>query len=85
MVPEPVDQWQNVNGQGGNMLQQFYDDPQRYAYTFQNYVFITRVMQVCHMPKQPSYKCTASQTCSPTTETLAPHVPQLLAELRRGS
>lgn len=47
MVPEPVDQWQNVNGQGGNMLQQFYDDPTRYAYTFQNYVFITRVMQVC--------------------------------------
>jgi deoxyadenosine/deoxycytidine kinase len=46
MVPEPVDQWQNVNGQGGNMLQQFYDNPQRYAYTFQNYVFITRVMQV---------------------------------------
>jgi deoxyadenosine/deoxycytidine kinase len=28
------------------MLQQFYDNPQRYAYTFQNYVFITRVMQV---------------------------------------
>lgn len=46
MVPEPVDQWQNVNGQGGNMLQQFYDNPRRYAYTFQNYVFITRVMQV---------------------------------------
>lgn len=45
MVPEPVDQWQNVNGQGGNMLEQFYRDPERYAYTFQNYVFITRVMQ----------------------------------------
>jgi Deoxynucleoside kinase len=67
------------------MLQQFYDDPQRYAYTFQNYVFITRVMQVCYMPKQPSYKPAASETCNPTTETLAPLVSQLMAELRRGS
>lgn len=48
MVPEPVDQWQNVGGKGGNMLDKFYSDPQRYAYTFQNYVFITRVMQVRH-------------------------------------
>ena len=46
IVPEPVEQWQNVGGQGGNMLDHFYKNPQRYAYTFQNYVFITRVMQV---------------------------------------
>ena len=46
MVSELVDQWQNVGGKGGNMLEQFYSDPQRYAYTFQNFVFITRVMQV---------------------------------------
>lgn len=46
VVPEPLDQWQNVDGSGRfNMLQAFYDDPQRNAYTFQNYVFITRVMQ----------------------------------------
>jgi deoxyadenosine/deoxycytidine kinase len=25
--------------------QAFYKDPQRYAYTFQNYVFLTRMMQ----------------------------------------
>ena len=44
-MPEPVDTWQNLNG-GGNILDAFYKDPERYAYTFQNYVFLTRVMQV---------------------------------------
>jgi len=46
VVPEPVDKWQNVDGKGGNMLDEFYSNPQRFAYTFQNYVFVTRVMQV---------------------------------------
>eukprot|EP00898_Chlorokybus_atmophyticus_P000451 jgi/Chlat1/1406/Chrsp12S01977 len=45
IVPEPVDQWQNVMGKNHNILQQFYEDPARYAYTFQNYVFFTRAMQ----------------------------------------
>lgn len=29
-----------------NLLDKFYQDPQKYAYTFQNYVFMSRVMQV---------------------------------------
>ena len=51
MVPEPVEKWQAVRGAPGapgpahNMLDAFYKEPQRYAYTFQNYVFLTRVMQ----------------------------------------
>jgi deoxyadenosine/deoxycytidine kinase len=46
VVPEPVDKWQAVGGAGGsNVLAQFYADPARYAYTFQNYVFVTRMMQ----------------------------------------
>ena len=45
IVPEPVDTWQNLEG-GGNILDAFYKDPKRYAYTFQNYVFLTRCMQV---------------------------------------
>ena len=45
VVPEPVDKWQAVGKGGENVLAQFYADPQRYAYTFQNYVFVTRMMQ----------------------------------------
>jgi deoxyadenosine/deoxycytidine kinase len=29
-----------------NLLMEFYRSPERFAYTFQNYVFLTRVMQV---------------------------------------
>ena len=53
---EPVDQWQNVrpaaesreppaDGEPFNILDAFYADPPRYAYTFQNYVFMTRFLQ----------------------------------------
>lgn len=46
VVPEPVDKWRAVGGpSGANVLEQFYADPARYAYTFQNYVFVTRMMQ----------------------------------------
>lgn len=31
-----------------NLLDKFYQDPEKYAYTFQNYVFMSRVMQVRH-------------------------------------
>ena len=46
VVPEPVDQWQSVNGKADqNILAAFYKDPKRFAYTFQNYVFATRMKQ----------------------------------------
>lgn len=45
IVPEPVDKWQNVGPDHFNILDAFYAEPERYAYTFQNYVFVTRVMQ----------------------------------------
>jgi len=50
IVPEPVQSWQSIPSriQGHtphNLLQKFYDDPTRYAYTFQNYVFMTRYLQ----------------------------------------
>ncbi|GAA0153320.1 nucleotide kinase [Lithospermum erythrorhizon] len=45
VVPEPIDKWQNIGPDHFNILDAFYADPQRYAYTFQNYVFVTRVMQ----------------------------------------
>ncbi|XP_019180686.1 PREDICTED: uncharacterized protein LOC109175787 [Ipomoea nil] len=45
IVPEPIDKWQDVGPDHFNILDAFYAEPQRYAYTFQNYVFVTRLMQ----------------------------------------
>jgi deoxyadenosine/deoxycytidine kinase len=42
IIFEPVAKWQNV-GPGGNLLNLFYADIKRWAYTFQSYAFITRV------------------------------------------
>ncbi|KAK4795141.1 hypothetical protein SAY86_013135 [Trapa natans] len=45
VVPEPISKWQDIGPDHFNILDAFYSEPQRYAYTFQNYVFVTRVMQ----------------------------------------
>ncbi|TVU39789.1 hypothetical protein EJB05_13229, partial [Eragrostis curvula] len=45
IVPEPVSKWQDVGPDHFNILGAFYAEPQRYAFTFQNYVFVTRLMQ----------------------------------------
>ena len=49
VVPEPVESWQKIPGASidgeNNVLEAFYKEPERYAYTFQNYVFITRCLQ----------------------------------------
>jgi len=51
IVLEPVDKWQNVKSKSAeppqtyNILDAFYDAPERYAYTFQHYVFMTRYLQ----------------------------------------
>ncbi|EPS72071.1 hypothetical protein M569_02685 [Genlisea aurea] len=45
IVPEPIGKWQDVGPDHFNVLNAFYAEPERYAYTFQNYVFVTRVMQ----------------------------------------
>eukprot|EP00281_Chroomonas_sp_CCMP1168_P020846 CAMPEP_0206227866 /NCGR_PEP_ID=MMETSP0047_2-20121206/8858_1 /ASSEMBLY_ACC=CAM_ASM_000192 /TAXON_ID=195065 /ORGANISM="Chroomonas mesostigmatica_cf, Strain CCMP1168" /LENGTH=284 /DNA_ID=CAMNT_0053651059 /DNA_START=10 /DNA_END=864 /DNA_ORIENTATION=- len=47
-VPEPVSRWQSVNSErenknGGNLLDSFYRDPKRWAYTFQSYAFLSRL------------------------------------------
>ena len=43
-VFEPHDKWQNVGG-GENLLEKFYTDIRRWAYTFQTYAFVTRVLE----------------------------------------
>lgn len=44
IVYEPHEKWQDVNG-AGNLLDAFYADTKRWAYTFQSYAFITRVLE----------------------------------------
>ncbi len=39
---EPTDKWQKI-GDSGNLLDLFYKDTKRWAYTFQSYAFISRV------------------------------------------
>lgn len=47
IVPEPVEEWQNVDSINGqqNLLDQFYKDPKKYAYAFQHYVLLTRMQK----------------------------------------
>src|SRR5713101_366551 len=42
LVFEPHDKWQQVVGTN-NILDKFYTDPTRWAYTFQTHTFITRM------------------------------------------
>ncbi len=52
IVPEPVDEWQMVGED--NILEKFYQDPHRWAYTFQSYAFVTRVRkQQVYAQKNP--------------------------------
>ena len=60
VVPEPVDKWQSVGQSQHNVLNEFYKHPERFAYTFQNYVFVTRMLQV------GGTSAPADRRCSPT-------------------
>lgn len=42
IIPEPTDKWQRI-GASGNLLDLFYKDTPRWAYTFQSYAFISRI------------------------------------------
>jgi deoxyadenosine/deoxycytidine kinase len=43
IVFEPHEAWQKVGGEE-NLLEKFYNDTPRWAYTFQSYAFVTRIM-----------------------------------------
>lgn len=43
IIYEPHMKWQQVGGH--NLLDQFYKDTKRWAYTFQSYAFVTRVLE----------------------------------------
>ena len=44
VIYEPLDKWQKVVGTE-NLFENFYRDTSRWAYTFQSYAFITRIME----------------------------------------
>ena len=53
VVQEPVENWQayeclDRHGRGvtANVLEKFYSDPHRYAYSFQHYVLMSRMKKV---------------------------------------
>lgn len=47
VIYEPIDIWTNFkDSEGKNILQYFYDDTKRYAYTFQHIVFLSRVQSL---------------------------------------
>lgn len=51
VVYEPHQKWQDV-GAGDNLLEKFYSDTPRWAYTFQSYAFITRIMEQMKKAKE---------------------------------
>ena len=56
VVYESTDKWQRKN-EGDNLLDLFYKDTSRWAYTFQSYAFITRIQsQLDHMRSVQSSK-----------------------------
>ncbi len=47
IISEPIDMWINLkNSNGKNILQTFYEDIPRWAYSFQNLACITRMMKI---------------------------------------
>lgn len=56
IIFEPTDKWQKV-GSDGNLLDLFYKDTSRWAYTFQSYAFISRMQsQLDYMAENLEYK-----------------------------
>ena len=47
---EPINEWVNISPSGLNLLEEFYKDQSRYAYTFQSIAFRTRVKNLNNLP-----------------------------------
>lgn len=46
-VDEPVDEWLKPDSTGSTLLQKFYEDRSRWAYTFQNAALLSRSKSLC--------------------------------------
>ena len=60
IIDEPVDQWLGMKDAdtGKSLLQLFYEDKQRWSYTFQNCAFITRYLSAFQALSKPIEKDT---------------------------
>ena len=55
VIAEPTDKWQTVT-HDENLLDLFYKDTPRWAYTFQSYAFLTRIQSIMeHMAKHQAH------------------------------
>ena len=54
IVLEPHTKWQKT-GSGENLLDAFYKDTKRWAYTFQSYAFLTRILEQQEHSKTNTY------------------------------
>ncbi len=52
IIPEPTNKWQQVGTENTNILDLFYKDTKRWAYTFQSYAFISRVQSMLDFQAQ---------------------------------
>lgn len=52
IIPEPTNKWQHVGNDDNNILNLFYKDTKRWAYTFQSYAFISRVQAILDFQAQ---------------------------------
>lgn len=55
IIYEPCSKWQRVVG-NENLLEQFYRDIPRWAYTFQTYAFVTRVLEFEKQMKEKNHQ-----------------------------
>lgn len=61
VIKEPVDLWLKIKGSDGkNLLQEFYEEPNRYSYLFQSMVFKTRLQSIEHAQTKPVRFCERS-------------------------
>ena len=56
-IKEPLDEWLNLTDGNENILDKFYKDPNRWAYTFQNSAFITRTQMLYDSIKEHGEDC----------------------------
>lgn len=56
IIEEPVNIWEQFHSGNKNILQHFYEDTKRWAYTFQNAAILTRILHVEKVIKEnPGY------------------------------
>jgi deoxycitidine kinase/deoxyguanosine kinase len=45
IIKEPIEEWESIkDGEGTNILQKFYKDQEKYAFSFQMLAFISRLV-----------------------------------------